>query len=116
MTPIIPLRGNALMKRRNRLVQILLFIVTFGMYGIYWFYATSKEMVEYKRLAGSPILWTILLFIPFGSFFSYWKHGKAIVEVTDSKYPFLLIYVLWLLFNPAVWLLTQIELNKLAEE
>ena len=101
------------MKRRNRLVQILLSIVTFGIYEIYWFYATAKKLVEYRKLAGSPILWTILLFTPFGS---YWKHGKAIVEVTDSKYPFLLIYVLWLLFNPAVWLLTRIELNKLAEE
>ena len=49
MTPIIPLRGNALMKRRNRLVQILLFIVTFDIYRIYWFYPTSKEMVEYKK-------------------------------------------------------------------
>ncbi|MBQ10934.1 MAG: hypothetical protein CMJ45_05230 [Planctomyces sp.] len=59
-----------MIKRRNMLVQILLFIVTLGIYGIYWFYATSKEMVEYKKLDGSPILWTILLFIPFGSFFS----------------------------------------------
>ena len=105
-----------MIKRRNMMVQVMLFIVTFGLYSIYWFYVTSKEMVAYKNLNGRPVLWTILLFIPFGSLFSYWKHGKAVVGISDGKYPFILIYVLSLFFSPAVWLLTQLELNKLAEE
>ncbi len=105
-----------MIKRRNMLAQILLFIVTLGLYSIYWFYVTSKEMVAYKNLNGSPVLWTILVFVPFGSLFSYWKHGKAVVEISEGRYPFIVIYVLWLFFSPAVWLLTQLELNKLAEE
>ena len=38
-----------MIKRRNMVVQVLLFIITFGIYGVYWFYVTSKEMVEYKK-------------------------------------------------------------------
>ena len=105
-----------MIKRRNLMVQVLLFIVTFGIYGIYWFYVTSKEIVEHKKLEGSPGLWTVLLFVPFGSFYSYWKHAKALQALTDDRYNWLLVYVLWLFFSPAVWAMTQIELNKLASE
>ena len=105
-----------MIKRRNMLAQVLLFIVTLGLYSVYWFYVTSKEMVQYKSLNGSPVLWTFLLFVPFGSLYSYWKHSKAVGALSDDKYPFLLIFVLWLFFSPAVWAITQIELNRLATE
>ena len=105
-----------MIKRRTMWVQVLLAIITFGIYMIYWFYVTSREMVEYKKLDGSPGLWTFLLFIPFGALYSYWKHGKAVESLTDGRYSGILMFVLWLVFSPAVWALTQIELNKLATE
>ena len=49
-----------MIKQRNMGMQVLLMIITLGIYGIYWFYVTSNEMVEYKRLDGSPGLWTAL--------------------------------------------------------
>ena len=103
-----------MIKRRNMWMQVLLFIVTFGIYGIYWFYVTSKEMVEYKGMDGSPVLWTVLLFIPFGFLYSHWKHSRAVEALTDGRYHVVLIFVLWLVFSPAVWVLTQVELNRLA--
>ena len=105
-----------MVKRRNPMTQIVLFIVTFGIYGIYWFYVTSREMVEYKKLGGSPGLWTVLLFVPFGALYSYWKHAQALEALTDERYPRLLVWVIWLFLSPAVWAITQIELNKLASE
>ena len=105
-----------MIKRRNMGMQVILAIVTLGIYAIYWFYVTSKEMVEHKNLGGSPGLWTFLLFVPFGALFSYWKHGKAVEAITDNRYSGILIFVLWLVFSPAVWVITQIELNKLAPE
>ena len=92
-----------------------MFVVTLGIYAIYWFYVTSKEMVAYKKLDGSPGLWTVLLFVPVASLYSYWKHSKAVEAVTDGKYQTILIFILWNFFAPAVWLLTQIELNRLAD-
>ncbi len=101
---------------RNMWKQVLLFVVTLGIYAIYWFYVTSKEMVAYKKLDGSPGLWTALLFVPVASLYSNWKHSKAIEAVTDGKYQAILIFILWIFFSPAVWYLTQIELNKLAKQ
>ena len=91
-------------------------IITLGIYAIYWYYVTTKEMLEYQGLEGSPGLWTFLLFIPFGAFFSYWKHSKLVESISDSKYNAILVYVLWFFFNPAVWAITQLELNSLATE
>jgi hypothetical protein len=105
-----------MIKRCNMLMQVVLFIVTLGIYSLYWFYVTSKEMVQYKSLNGSPILWTVMLFVPFGSLYSYWKHSKAVSAVADDKYPFFLIFILWLFFSPALWAITQIELNRLATQ
>ena len=101
---------------RNMWKQVLLFVITLGIYGIYWFYVTSKEMVAYKKLDGSPGLWTALLLVPVVSLYSYWKHSKAVEAVTDAKYQAILIFILWIFFAPAVWFLTQTELNKLAKQ
>ncbi len=106
--------GN-MIQRRSMGKQVLLFIVTVGLYGIYWYYVTVKEMLEYKRLDGSPGLWTILLFIPIVNLYSYWKYGETLYAVTDGKYPAVLILILWLFFSPAVWFLAQMELNRIAD-
>ena len=60
-----------MIQERNLVKQVVLFIITLGIYGVYWFYVTSKEMIEYKRLDGSagpvdcaafcPIWFTLLL-------------------------------------------------------
>ena len=105
-----------MIKRRNMGKQVLLYIVTFGIYRFYWFYVTTKEMVEYKGLDGSPGLWTFLSLIPLVNFYAYWKHSKAVEALTDGRYGTVLIFVLWIFFEPAVWAITQIELNKLATE
>ncbi|MEE9324615.1 MAG: DUF4234 domain-containing protein [Dehalococcoidia bacterium] len=105
-----------MIKRRNMGKQVLLYIVTFGIYGIYWFYVTSKEVVEYKGLGGRPGLWTVLLFVPLVNFYAYWKHSKAVEALTDGRYGAVLIFVLWIFVAPAVWAITQIELNNLATE
>ena len=103
-----------MIKHRNVLAQLVLYIITFGIYGIYWFYVTSSEMVEYKKLGGSPGLWTVLLFIPVLNFYSYWKYSECVDALTDGRLNALLMFILSLLFYPAVWLLTQSELNRLA--
>ena len=55
-----------MIKRRNMAMQVLLMIVTLGIYSIFWFYVTSKEMVEYKHLNGSPALWNLTFSHTFG--------------------------------------------------
>ena len=105
-----------MIKRRNMAMQVLLMIITLGIYGIYWFYVTSKEMVEYKQLDGSPALWTVLSLIPFVNLYADYKQGEAVEALTDGSINRWIIFILWLIFSPAVWFITQTELNNRASE
>ncbi len=100
-------------KNRNMIMQVVLMIVTLGIYGIYWFYSTLKELhiANGKEDAGE-VLWTILAFIPIAWWFAQWHYSKECAAFTSDKYPTFLMFLLWVFFWPAVWLLTQLELNK----
>ncbi len=88
---------------RNMAEQVLLVFVSFGVYPIYWYYITSSEMLERMKLDGSPAWWTLMLFIPPLCLYSFWKYGEAVEALTEGRYSKVLIFVLWLVFNPAVW-------------
>ncbi len=105
-----------MIKRRNMWLQVLLFIVTLGLFSIYWFYVTSKEMVEYKKQNESPALWTVLFVLPLVNVYAIYKHGRAVEAVTDGNLNKWLMFILWVVFSPAVWFITQTELNKRATE
>ena len=105
-----------MIKRRNMAMQVLLMVITLGIYGMYWFYVTSKEIVEYKKLSGSPGLWAVLMFVPLGAFYSYYKQGEAVESLTEGSVNKWIVFILWLVFSPAAWFITQTELNKRASE
>jgi TRAP-type uncharacterized transport system fused permease subunit len=97
-------------------VQVLLVIVTFGIYVLYWFYQTSQELkIVSKDEEASPTLWTILLFVPFGALYSYFKFAELYSKVGTEKINKWIIYILWFCFSPAVWFLVQRDLNTWAE-
>jgi Domain of unknown function (DUF4234) len=106
---------NPMVKRRDMLVQVFLFVITFGIYGIYWFYQTSIEM---KELAGdpdaSPGLWTVLLFIPPLTFYSHYKYADLFEDISDEELNRWILFILWIVFAPAVWFIVQTELNRKA--
>ena len=102
-------------KYRNMVVQVLLFIITLGIYGIYWFYVTYKETSRANgKTEANAFLWTILFLIPIASFFAAWKHSMEYAEFVDNKYPGIAIFILWIVFAPVVWFLVQSDLNRAA--
>ena len=102
-------------KYRTMIVQVLLFIITLGIYGIYWFYATYNEMYRPNgKVEGNGCLWTIVSLIPIANLFAYWKHSAEYAEFVDNKYPGIAIFILWLVFSPVVWFLVQLDLNRAA--
>jgi hypothetical protein len=102
-------------KYRNLPAQIGLFIITLGIYSIYWFYVTAEDM---KYLAddhnASPALWTVLLFIPFANFYSLYMHSEIFQKISSENLNRWILFILWLVFSPAVWFIIQTELNKKA--
>jgi len=104
-------------KQRNMLAQVGLIIITLGIYAIYWFYSTAEEL---KYLAKddtvSPALLTVLLFIPFGCFYSFYKYSELYQTVSSDSMNMWILFLLWIVFSPAVWFIVQIELNKKAAQ
>ena len=107
---------NPVVKRRDLLVQVFLFIITFGIYGVYWFYQTTVEMANLERDAEvSPGLWTVLLFIPFANFYAHYKYSELFEDVAGDHLNKWILFILWIVFCPAVWFIVQTELNKKAD-
>ncbi|MEQ1722704.1 MAG: DUF4234 domain-containing protein [Pseudobdellovibrio sp.] len=102
-------------KNRNMGLQVLLVIVTFGIYIIYWFYQTATELKAVtKNAEAAPTLWTILLFIPIGNIYSYFMYSELYEKVCSEKINKWILLVLWIFFSPAIWFLVQRDLNRIA--
>ena len=101
-------------KRRNMVMQVILMILTLGIYAIYWFHVTLNELHRANGKQESAGIWTFLLFVPFGSLFSYWRHSFEYSEFVSQKYPGIAIFLLGLVFSPVVWFLVQNDLNQAA--
>jgi hypothetical protein len=106
---------NPTIKRRDMIVQVILFCITFGIYGIYWFYQTAVEMASLERDPDvSPGLWTVLLFIPFLNFYSWYKYSELFEDVASDHLNKWILFILWIVFAPAVWFIVQTDLNRKA--
>lgn len=104
-------------KNRNMLGQVGLMIITLGIYGIYWFYSTAEELKYLaKDETASPALWTVLLFVPFGAFYSMYKYSEIYQKVSSDSLNLWILFLLWIVFSPAVWFIVQTELNKKATQ
>ena len=101
-------------KRRNMVAQVVLVIVTLGIYAIYWFHVTLNELHRANGKRDGAGLWTLLLFVPFGSLFSYWHYSFEYADFVSQKYPGIAVFLLWLVFSPVVWFLVQNDLNQAA--
>ena len=101
-------------KYRNMFAQVILTIVTFGIYIIYWYYVTLDELHKANGKAEGAGMWTFLSIIPFVQYFAYWRHSFEYASFVDHKYPGIAIFILWIVFSPAVWFLVQSDLNQSA--
>ena len=107
---------NPLVKRRDMMVQVILFIVTIGIYGVYWFYQTTVEMKNLDSADDvSPGLWTVLLFIPLVNLYVHYKYSELFEDVGDDHLNKWILFILWIVFCPAVWFIVQMDLNKKAD-
>ena len=110
-----PLRTHHI-KYRNMWVQVLLFIITLSLYNIYWFFVTLEELYKANgNEDGGGCLWTILYVIPIANLFAYWHQGNQYERFINGKYPGIAIFILWIVFAPAVWFLVQRDLNAAAK-
>ncbi len=90
----------------------LLSILTFGIYGIYWFIATKNEMNE--QGAKIPTAW--LLVLPIVNIYWSYKYCEGFsttIKKDNNAIVWFLVYMVVGFVMPAI---IQSELNKLAKE
>ena len=101
-------------KHRNMVMQVILTIITLGIYAIYWFYASLGELHRANGKEGGGCLWTILALIPIAHLFAWWHYSHEYAAFIRGKYPGIAIFILWIVFPPVVWFLVQLDLNRAA--
>ncbi len=102
-------------KKRNMVMQVVLMIVTLGIYAIYWFYSTLKELHIANGKDEGAGLWTVFLFLPILNYFAAWHYSSEYTAFSTDNLPALLVFIAWLVFLPIVWFLVQTDLNKAAD-
>ncbi len=101
-------------KKRNPIFVIVASLITCGLYAVYWFYKTTRELGEVNKSTTNPVLWTIALFIPFVNLYFLWKYSGEAEKVMKGKQSQLILFIAWLVFFPIAQYLVQKELNKVA--
>ena len=96
-------------------MQVVLAIITLGIYVLYWFYSTLKELQIANGKDERAVMWIIFLFIPILNYFAAWHYASEYAAFNGDKYPALLIFLAWIVFVPSVWFLVQTDLNKAAD-
>jgi len=104
-----------MVKKRGPLRVVLFALVTLGLYLFYWYLQTSKELVRETGSGDSPVLYTILLFVPLAHLISFWKHAHWTETATD-KHSGAVLFLMWVI--PFLWpfalYLSQDDINSIS--
>ena len=98
------------MTHRSIVKLLLLSLVTFGIYGLFWFVSTKEEM----RAAGADIPTAWLLIVPFANLFWLWKYSGGVELVTKGKTSQPIGFLLLALLGVIGAAIVQDGFNKLA--
>jgi len=93
-------------------MQVLLAIVTLGVYSIYWVYKTSAQLAAGTDADVSPGVLLVLFIIPLVNIYAIWQFSNAAEAVTDQDG--VVLFILFVVFAPAAWYLIQSGINEIA--
>ena len=100
-------------KRRGVWPQIALVFVTFGIYQLYWFFVTVRELHIANDTGLDAGVWVLFLYLPVVNWFVGWHYAGEVEKFTDGRYPRVVLMLIWILpFVPVVYYIAQKELNN----
>lgn len=105
---------NLAVKKRGPIFVILAGFITLGIYWLYWFYQTTRELGEINKSDTNPVVWTICLFIPIVNLYFIWKYCGEAEKLLNKEQSQLVLFIAWLVFFPITQYLVQVGLNKKA--
>ena len=76
------------------LMQVVLAVGTLGIYAIYWYQVTLREL-HTSPTARKPAQarCTVLSLVPIANLFAYWHYGSENAQFVKDKYPTLLLFL-----------------------
>jgi drug/metabolite transporter (DMT)-like permease len=121
--------SNTAGKIRNPLGVIGLTLITLGIYGIFWYYFTQKELAEMGRVRNTEELGTspgtsvlavtlgaLIIVPPFVSIYNACKRLNAAEGLTGQQgMEAGLLFLLWLFISPIGLYIYQSNLNKVLQ-
>ena len=131
MAEEVQIRGSSEVgKLRNPLAPALLPFITLGIYTIFWYYYTQKELAEMGRARGttemgdnpvtSVLAVTLGIFIlvpPFVSLWNAWGRLNAAQRATGQEETSQgLGFLVTLFVSPIAWYLYQDAMNKVLQQ
>ncbi len=111
-----------MIKYRSLWSVAFLMVMTLGIYGIFWFFWVSREMLAYNGRTGNPGLWVLALglswTVPFIYAIPVWKFAQQVDLASKGRYNRFILFAggLFIVFIPIIVLLTQRLLNGIALE
>lgn len=96
------------MENRNPVAVAVLSLITFGIYGIYWYVKTKGEMNE--KGSNIPTAWLII--VPFVSIWWMYKYCEGVDQTTNGKMSTVLGFVLLFFLGLIGMAIIQDSFNK----
>ena len=108
MAATVTLENESAFEAKSLGIQVVLFVVTLGLYSLYWLYSTAKQLDEGTGESLSPIL----AVIPLVNIIAVWQISNAAEAITDQGK--LLLFVLFIFLPIVPWYLIQSGMNDVA--
>ena len=97
-----------MIKKRNLKAVLILTLITFGIYGIYWFVKTKEEIKS--QGAQIPTAWLVI--IPIANLYFLYKYSEGFSVFVKKDNSPILWFLLFLVILPVAVFFVQMELNK----
>ncbi len=98
------------MQHRNAFLVFFLPLITFGIYGIYWYVVTKREMNA--RGAGIPTAWLII--IPIVNIYWLVRYSQGVDMVTNKEMNTAVAFILLFLLGSIGMAILQAKFNSVS--
>jgi hypothetical protein len=88
--------------------QIVFSVITIGLYSLYWFFSTAKQLDAGTNRDLTPVF----AFVPILNLICMWQISDAAEAVTDQSQ--MALFLVFLFFGPLGWYWVQSGMNDIA--